>query len=113
MRLFPSHNASQLGQSTTVFQQAVSGLLVRLQAHLSHGVPHRSVHELLSADMLNFSSMLSTYEASTPKLHTSFVFEQCSLQVARRFCRHLAALGLQVMAQFSNLPTTSAPSSPN
>ena len=35
---------------------------------------HRSVCELLSADMLNSSSVLSTYEASSPKLYLSFVF---------------------------------------
>ena len=36
MRLLLSHNAGQLGHSITVFQQAVGGLLVRLQAYLSH-----------------------------------------------------------------------------
>ena len=38
----PSHSSSQLGQSITVFHEAVGRLLVRLQAspsHLSHGVP--------------------------------------------------------------------------
>ena len=36
-----SHNANQLGQPTTVFQQAVGRLFVRLEtslSHLSHGV---------------------------------------------------------------------------
>ena len=35
---------------------------------------HRSVGELLSADMLNSSNVLSTHAASTPMLYASFVF---------------------------------------
>ena len=96
MRLSPSHSASQLGQSTTVFQQAVGRLFVRMEAPLS-----RSVGELLSADMLNSSSMLSTHEASTPKLYPPSFFYQGSSQVACWFCRHFAALELEVSDQFS------------
>ena len=42
MRPVPSHSASQLGQSTTVFQQGARRLCIRLQAspsHPSHGIP--------------------------------------------------------------------------
>ena len=58
------------------FQRAVGGLPVRWQAyfsHLSHSVSS-AVGELLSADMMNSSSMLSTYAASSLKLYRSFVF---------------------------------------
>ena len=75
MKLPPSRNANQLGQSITVFQQVVGRLFVRLQAspsHLSQGVSQRSVGELLSAGMFNSP----TYEESTPKLYLFFVFYQ-------------------------------------
>ena len=58
-------------------------------SHLSHGVP------------IAASSILSTYEASDPKLYTFHRFYQGSFQVALRFCRHLAALELQISDQFS------------
>ena len=43
--------------------------------------------------------MLSTYEASSPKLYPLLRVYQGSFQVARWFCRHFAALELQVSAQ--------------
>ena len=83
----------------TVFQRVVvrtlcslAGISVSLVSRRSH----RGVGELLSADMLNSSSMLSTYEAS-PLL----CLHQGSSHVARWFSCHLAAFELQVSAQFS------------
>ena len=71
---------------------SLAGISVSLVSRRSH----RGVGELLSADMLNSSSMLSTYEAS----HLLCLY-QGSSQVARWFSRHLAAFELQVSAQFS------------
>ena len=79
MRPSSSHSAGQVGQFIKVSKRVVGRLFARFQAspsHRSHGVP-TAVGVVLSADMLNSYSMLSTYAASTPKLYTSFVLTRC------------------------------------
>ena len=100
----PSHSASQLGRSTTVFQQAVWRLrpLAGIPFSSVSRRSQRSVGELFlergHVELLRHAFHIRSINSQVvPFLR----FYQGSSQVARCFCRHLAAFELQVSAQFS------------